>query len=160
MKAVLQRVSSAKVTVEGKITGQTGPGLLALLGVGRGDTAAEAELLADKTAGLRVFEDDAGKMNRSLLDVLGGALVISNFTLYADVSHGRRPSFLEAAPPEQAKKLYEHFCRVLSAKGVPVETGVFGADMQVSLVNDGPITIQLNTDVWLKKKEKSQEETP
>jgi D-tyrosyl-tRNA(Tyr) deacylase len=145
MRAVLQRVSEASVEVDGRIVGRTGPGLLVLLGVGRGDGEAEALLLAEKTARLRIFADEAGKFNRSLLDCGGGALVISQFTLYADARKGRRPSFTDAAPPELAAPLVERYCAALGALGVPVETGVFGAMMRVALVNEGPVTITLDT---------------
>src|SRR5438045_8864929 len=129
MRAVVQRVSRAKVTVEGRVTGEIGAGLMILLGVGRQDTAAVAVSLAEKCANLRVFEDDQGKMNRSLLDVKGSALVVSQFTLYGDARGQRRPSFIAAAPPEQAKKLYEELCEALRSLGVAVATGVFEALM-------------------------------
>jgi D-tyrosyl-tRNA(Tyr) deacylase len=145
MRAILQRVSEASVEVEGQIVGRTGPGLLVLLGVGRGDGEAEATLLAEKTAQLRIFADEGGKFNRSLLDSAGGALVISQFTLYADTRKGRRPSFTDAAPPELAAPLVERYCAALRALGVQVETGVFGAAMRVALVNEGPVTITLDT---------------
>jgi D-aminoacyl-tRNA deacylase len=146
MRAVLQRVTEASVEVAGAIVGRTGPGLLILLGAAHGDTAAEARLLAEKCAQLRIFGDDAGKFNRSLLDVGGGALVVSQFTLFADTRRGHRPSFTDAAPPEVAAPLVEQFCAALRALGVPVETGVFGAQMRVSLLNDGPVTIILDTE--------------
>lgn len=145
MRAVLQRVSHASVEVEGRIVGQIGTGLLVLVGVGHGDTEAEARLLADKTARLRIFADEVGKFNRSLLDIGGSALVVSQFTLYADTRKGRRPSFTEAAPPEQAAPLVEAYCTALRDLGVPVETGVFGAMMRVALVNEGPVTVMLDT---------------
>lgn len=145
MRAVLQRVSRASVEVEGRIVGQIGTGLLVLVGVGHGDTEAEARLLADKTARLRIFADEVGKFNRSLLDIGGSALVVSQFTLYADTRKGRRPSFTEAAPPEQAAPLVEAYCAALRDLGVPVETGVFGAMMRVALVNEGPVTVMLDT---------------
>jgi D-aminoacyl-tRNA deacylase len=145
MRAVLQRVSEASVTVEEQVVGRCGPGLLILLGVGPGDGEAEARLLAEKSAQLRIFADEAGKFNRSLLDSGGGALVVSQFTLYADTSRGRRPGFASAAPPDVAAPLVERFCAALRALGVPVETGIFGANMQVALVNDGPVTILLDT---------------
>ncbi|HTD44025.1 MAG TPA: D-aminoacyl-tRNA deacylase [Bryobacteraceae bacterium] len=141
MRAVIQRVSEARVTVAGSVLGEIGPGLLALLGVAKPDTAADAEFLAEKVLNLRVFPDEAGKMNRSLLDVTGALLVISQFTLYGDCRKGRRPSFDDAAPPEQARPLYEHFVEVARRSGVRVETGVFQAHMEVSLVNDGPVTL-------------------
>src|SRR5438552_9457779 len=146
MRAVVQRVSRAKVTVEGRVTGEIGAGLMILLGVGRQDTAAVAVSLAEKCANLRVFEDDQGKMNRSLLDVKGSALVVSQFTLYGDARGQRRPSFISAAPPEQAKALYEDFCEALQKLGVSVATGVFQAMMSVELVNEGPVTMLLDSD--------------
>lgn len=141
MRAVLQRVTEAKVEVEGKIVAAIGPGLLVLLGVGKPDTAADAELLADKIVHLRVFQDDAGKMNRSLVETGGSLLVVSQFTLYGDCRKGRRPSFDAAAPPEQARVLYEHFVECARSSGTKVETGVFQAAMAVSLTNDGPVTL-------------------
>src|SRR5881227_1083072 len=146
MRAVVQRVSRAKVTVEGRVTREIGAGLMILLGVGRQDTAAVAVSLAEKCANLRVFEDDQGKMNRSLLDVKGSALVVSQFTLYGDARGQRRPSFIAAAPSEEAKKLYEEFSEALRRLGVTVATGVFGAMMSVELVNEGPVTILLDSD--------------
>jgi D-tyrosyl-tRNA(Tyr) deacylase len=140
MRAVVQRVSSARVTPGGEI----GPGLFVLLGVARGDTAAEAERLAGKITRLRIFERD-GRFDASVLDVGGSVLVVSQFTLLADTSRGNRPSFTEAAPPEEAEPLYDGFCAALRALGVTVETGVFGARMAVELVNDGPVTILLDT---------------
>ena len=143
MRALLQRVREASVTVEGRKVGALGPGLLVLLGVGRGDGDSEAVALADRIAGLRIFEDAAGKMNLSLLDTHRAALVVSQFTLYADTRKGRRPSFIDAAPPEEARRLYARACDALRALGVHVEEGVFAAEMQVALVNDGPVTILL-----------------
>ncbi|MGD0714310.1 MAG: D-aminoacyl-tRNA deacylase [Gaiellaceae bacterium] len=143
MRAVCQRVDAARVLVGGEVVGEIGPGLCVLLGVARGDGAGDAARLAGKTARLRVFEDDAGRFDRSLLDVGGGALVVSQFTLIADTAKGNRPSFSGAAPPEEAEPLYERFCAELRALGVPVEQGVFGARMAVELVNDGPVTIVL-----------------
>src|SRR5919197_3503389 len=137
MRAVCQRVSRARVTPGGEI----GRGLCVLLGVAEADTEAEADRLAGKVARLRIFENEEGKFDRSLLDVRGAALVVSQFTLIADTAKGNRPSFSEAAPPEQAEELYVRFCDELRALGVPVETGVFGARMAVELVNDGPVTI-------------------
>ena len=146
MKAILQRVTSASVEVEGKITGEIKNGFLVLLGVAQGDTEKEADALAAKISTLRVFTDENDKMNLSLADINGGVLVISNFTLYADCSHGRRPSFIAAARPEVAEPLYEYFCNKLSDNGVAiVEKGIFGADMKVSLLNDGPVTIDLDS---------------
>jgi D-aminoacyl-tRNA deacylase len=146
MRAVLQRVSRAKVTVEGRVTGEVAAGLMILLGVGREDTSAVAASMAEKCANLRIFEDDLGKMNRSLLDVKGGALVVSQFTLYGDARGQRRPSFISAAPPEQAKALYEEFCEALRNLGVSVATGIFQAMMSVELVNEGPVTILLDSE--------------
>ena len=146
MRALLQRVSAASVEVEGQRVGEIGAGLLVLLGVGHGDGEVQAAWLAEKVANLRVFHDDAGAMNRSLLDVGGAALVVSQFTLYADTRRGRRPSFVGAAPPDEAKRLYERTCELLSAAGVArVERGVFRAEMRVSLVNEGPVTIMVET---------------
>jgi D-tyrosyl-tRNA(Tyr) deacylase len=143
VRALLQRVREASVTVEGRKVGAIGPGLLVLLGVGRGDGDSEAVALADRIAGLRIFEDAAGKMNLSLLDTHRAALVVSQFTLYADTRKGRRPSFIDAAPPEEARRLYARACEALRALGVHVEEGVFAAEMQVALINDGPVTILL-----------------
>jgi D-aminoacyl-tRNA deacylase len=144
MRAVVQRVSGAQVTVDGAVAGEIGRGLCVLLGVARGDGPAEAERLAGRVARLRVFPDAAGRFDRSVLDVRGGALVVSQFTLIADTAKGNRPSFSEAAPPGDAEPLYERFCAALRDLGVPIETGVFGALMQVELVNDGPVTIVLD----------------
>lgn len=146
MRAVVQRVSRAKVTVEGNVTGETGAGLMVLLGVGKEDSSATAVAMAEKVANLRIFEDDAGKMNRSLLDVKGGALVVSQFTLYGDARGQRRPSYLAAAPPDMAKKLYEEFCVALRGLGIAVGTGIFQAMMSVELVNEGPVTILLDSE--------------
>src|SRR5467141_2384454 len=146
MRAVVQRVSRARVTVEGRVSGEIGAGLMVLLGVGREDTPEVAASMAEKVANLRIFEDDQGKMNRSLLDVKGGALVVSQFTLYGDARGRRRPSFIAAAPPEQAKALYDEFCSALCKLGVTVATGVFQAMMSVELVNEGPVTILLDSD--------------
>ena len=143
MRALLQRVREASVTVDGRKVGAIGPGLLVLLGVGRGDGKAEAAALADRIAGLRIFEDPGGKMNLSLLDTHRAALVVSQFTLYADTRKGRRPSFIDAAPPDEARRLYARACEALRALGVHVEEGVFAAEMQVTLINDGPVTILL-----------------
>ena len=152
MKAVLQRVSSAKVTSGGRVLGEIGQGLAVLLGVVTGDGVDEADFLAEKAAGLRVFEDENGKMNKSLLEVGGGMLVVSNFTLCADARRGRRPSFTGAAAPEEANALYLRFVAAAKDAGVShVETGVFGADMRVSIENDGPVTILLDTDEIMKK---------
>jgi D-tyrosyl-tRNA(Tyr) deacylase len=146
MRALLQRVTRARVLVEGKIAGEIGDGLLVLLGVGKDDTAAAADSLAEKTAQLRIFNDAQGKMNVSLLESGGAALVVSQFTLYGDTSRGRRPAFGGAAPPAEARQLYEEFVRCLQVRGVPVETGVFQAHMEVELVNDGPVTILLDSE--------------
>jgi D-aminoacyl-tRNA deacylase len=146
MRAVIQRVSRARVTVEGRATGEIGAGLMVLLGVGREDTPAVASSMAEKIANLRIFEDAQGKMNRSLLDVNGAALVVSQFTLYGDARGQRRPSFISAAPPELASKLYEDFNAALRALGVSVATGIFQAMMSVELVNEGPVTILLDSD--------------
>ncbi|PYJ95283.1 MAG: D-tyrosyl-tRNA(Tyr) deacylase [Verrucomicrobia bacterium] len=146
MRAVVQRVSRARVIAEGCVTGEITAGLMILLGVGRDDTSAVAVSMAEKIANLRIFEDDQGKMNRSLLDVRGSALVVSQFTLYGDARGQRRPSFIVAAPPEQAKKLYEEFSEALRRLGVTAATGVFQAMMSVELVNEGPVTILLDSD--------------
>jgi D-tyrosyl-tRNA(Tyr) deacylase len=146
MRAVVQRVSRANVKVDGRATGEIGPGLVVLVAVGKEDTAATASAMAEKVANLRIFGDDAGKMNRSLLDTGGAALAISQFTLYGDARRQRRPSFIQAAPPELGKALYEEFVRALQGLGVQVETGVFQAHMLVELVNDGPVTILVDSD--------------
>jgi D-tyrosyl-tRNA(Tyr) deacylase len=146
MRAVLQRVSRARVTVDGRVTGEIGAGLMILLGVGRLDTSAAAATMAEKVANLRIFEDAQGKMNLSLLDVKGSALVVSQFTLYGDARGQRRPSYMAAAPPETAKALYEEFCVALGALGVNVASGVFQAMMSVELVNEGPVTILVDSD--------------
>jgi D-aminoacyl-tRNA deacylase len=143
MRAVCQRVSEARVRVDGVVVGEIGTGLCVLLGVARGDAPEEAERLAAKIARLRVFPDAEGRFDRSLVDVGGAALVVSQFTLLADTAKGNRPSFTEAAPPEEAEPLYERFCASLGEGGIPVEQGVFGAKMAVELVNDGPVTILL-----------------
>jgi D-tyrosyl-tRNA(Tyr) deacylase len=145
MRALLQRVSHASVSVEGELVGQTGPGLLVLICAMQGDAEAQADQLAAKIAKLRIFTDEAGKMNLSVRDIGGSALVVSQFTLAADTSRGNRPGFSTAAPPEEGARLYEYFARALEAQGVPVETGRFGADMKVSLLNDGPVTIWMET---------------
>ncbi|NOD28676.1 D-aminoacyl-tRNA deacylase [Ruegeria atlantica] len=141
MRALLQRVTQAKVSVQGTVIGKTGPGLMILVCAMQGDSKAQAEKLAEKTAKLRIFKDDAGKMNRSLLDVEGSALVVSQFTLAADTSSGNRPGFSNAAPPELGEQLYKVFAEHLAVQGIAVGTGQFGADMAVELVNDGPVTI-------------------
>lgn len=152
MKAVLQRVTHAQVEVDGEAVGRCGHGFLILLGVAQGDTEREAELLCKKIVNLRVFEDDAGKMNRSILDVNGEALVISQFTLMANCRHGNRPDFMASAKPDVAIPLYEYFKKLISESIPHVECGVFGADMKVSLLNDGPVTIVLDTDTLKKEK--------
>ncbi len=146
MRAVVQRVSRARVIVDGSVTGEIANGLVVLLGVGHDDTSAVATGMAEKISNLRIFEDDQRKMNRSLLDVKGSALVVSQFTLYGDARGQRRPSFVAAAAPEQAKILYEEFAEALRRLGVTVATGVFGAMMSVELVNEGPVTILLDSD--------------
>jgi len=146
MRAVVQRVSRARVTVEGNVAGEIAAGLMVLLGVGRDDTSAVAATMAEKVANLRIFEDDQRKMNRSVLDVKGSALIVSQFTLYGDARGQRRPSFVAAAPQEQARKLYEEFSEALRRLGVTVTSGVFGAMMSVELVNEGPVTILLDSE--------------
>jgi D-aminoacyl-tRNA deacylase len=145
VRAVVQRVLRARVVVRGETVGASGPGVCVLLGVAAVDEVSDAERLAAKIARLRIFENDAGKFDLSLLDVGGEALVVSQFTLIADTSKGNRPSFSDAAPPEHAERLYEAFCLALSELGLRVETGVFGARMQLELVNDGPVTIIVDT---------------
>jgi|SRR5208282_3218747 len=149
MRAVVQRVSRAKVTVDGETAGETtgeiGLGLLVLLGVGAGDTRADADYLAEKTIGLRIFEDAGGKMNLSVAEVAGAVLVVSQFTLYGDARRGKRPSFDAAAPPEQARELYEYFVERIRAAGLRSESGRFQETMQVELVNEGPVTILLDS---------------
>jgi D-aminoacyl-tRNA deacylase len=146
MRAVVQRVSRASVTVGGRVAGQIGAGLMILIGVGREDTSAIVASMAEKVANLRIFEDDQGKMNRSLLDFRGAALIVSQFTLYGDARGQRRPSFISAAPPEKAKALYEEFTVAMQALGVNVATGVFQTTMSVELVNEGPVTILLDSE--------------
>ncbi len=146
MRAVVQRVSRAAVRVDGEVVGSCGRGLLVLVGAGQEDTSGTAERLAGKIARLRIFPDDAGRFDRSLLDTGGEALVVSQFTLISDTRKGNRPSFSDAASPELAAPLIDHFCEALREVGVPVETGVFGAHMEVDLVNDGPVTIVLDVD--------------
>jgi len=145
MRAVVQRVSRAKVTVNDWISGEIGLGLLVLLGVGQQDTEADASYLAEKIAGLRIFEDEDGRMNRSVQDIGGSVLAVSQFTLYGDVRRGKRPSFDAAAPPDPARRLYEFFVERIQAAGVPCETGRFQEMMQVELVNEGPVTILLDS---------------
>jgi len=146
LRAVIQRVTRARVTVERRVAGEIQSGILILLGVGREDNQESASYLAEKIANLRIFPDDTGKMNRSLLESAGSALVVSQFTLYGDTRGGRRPSYLQAASPEVANRLYEEFVRCLRASGISVETGVFQAHMEVELVNDGPVTILLDSE--------------
>jgi len=145
MRALLQRVTHASVTVEGDVVGRTGPGLLILICAMQGDAEAQADQLAAKIAKLRIFVDDAGKMNRSVRDIGGSALVVSQFTLAADTSRGNRPGFSSAAAPDEGRRLYEYFAQRLAAEGLPVETGQFGADMKVELLNDGPVTIWMES---------------
>jgi len=146
MRAVLQRVSRARVSVDGKVTGEIAAGLMILLGVGKQDSSAIAASFAEKVANLRIFEDSQQKMNLSLLDVKGAALVVSQFTLYGDARGQRRPSFISAAPPELARQLYEEFCEALRGLGITVATGIFQAMMSVELVNEGPVTILLDSE--------------
>jgi D-tyrosyl-tRNA(Tyr) deacylase len=146
LRAIIQRVTKASVAVEGRVAGEIGAGFMILLGVGRSDASETAANLAEKIANLRIFSDEAGKMNCSLLDVKGEALVVSQFTLFGDTRGGRRPSFIQAAPPEDANRLYEEFVKALRALGVKVATGIFQAHMQVALVNDGPVTLWLDTE--------------
>lgn len=143
MKAVIQRVSSASVTVKDRVAGRIGQGILVLLGVEKGDTEASADWLAEKIVSLRIFEDAAGKMNRSLTDINGALLIISQFTLAGNCNKGRRPSFDTAAPPDEAKRLYDYFVEATRKRCPSVETGIFQAEMQVALVNDGPVTFVL-----------------
>jgi len=146
MRAILQRVSEASVEVDGEIVGQIGRGLMVLVCAMEGDTDEQAAFLARKIAAMRIFQDDQGKMNRSVKDVGGGVLVISQFTLAAEWRKGNRPGFSKAAAPEEGKRLYEVFCEKLKAEGLPVETGIFAADMNVRLLNDGPVTIPMDTE--------------
>ena len=146
MRALLQRVSHASVTVDGKVVGQIGQGLLVLLGVGQGDSEVQVKTLADKIVYLRIFGDDEGKMNRSLLDIVGEVLVVSQFTLYADVRRGRRPSFTDAAPSVVAETLFEHFKEAIASYGLIVASGIFGAYMTIEIRNEGPVTIWLDSE--------------
>jgi len=143
MKILIQRVTQASVEVNGEIVGSIGPGVLVFVGITHSDTASQVTWLANKLINLRIFEDPQGKLNQSLMDQKGSALIISQFTLYADCSDGRRPSFIEAAPPEIANPLYEQFIDEVRKNGISTASGIFGADMKVSLINDGPITIML-----------------
>lgn len=144
MRALIQRVSAARVAVDDRLTGEIGPGLLILICAMQGDTEAQADALAAKIAKLRIFKDEAGKMNRALLDTGGAALVVSQFTLAADTTRGNRPGFSTAAPPDEGRRLYEYFSGALRGLGIAVQNGEFGADMAVSLTNDGPITIWMD----------------
>jgi D-aminoacyl-tRNA deacylase len=146
LRAIVQRVTKASVEVEGRVAREIGAGLMILLGVGRSDASETAANLAEKIANLRIFSDATGKMNLSLLDTAGEALVVSQFTLFGDTRGGRRPSYIQAAPPDDANRLYEEFVKALRALGVKVETGIFQAHMQVALVNDGPVTLWLDTE--------------
>ena len=146
MRALLQRVTEARVSVSGAVIGEIGPGLMILACAMQGDTEAQSEKLSQKIAKLRIFPDEDGRMNRSILDIRGSALIVSQFTLAADTSRGNRPGFSTAAAPADGQRLYEYFAAQVQAQGVPVATGRFGADMKVSLVNDGPITIWMDTD--------------
>jgi len=148
MRALLQRVSHASVTVDGRVVGAIGQGFLVLLGIGNGDSDAQIRTMAEKIVHLRIFGDDEGKMNRSLLDIGGEVLVVSQFTLYADTRKGRRPSFTDAAPPTIAEPLCERFMDVVAAYGLKVVGGVFGAHMDVELLSDGPVTIWLDSEEW------------
>ncbi len=151
MRLVIQRVKEARVEVEGKVTGSIGAGLVALLGISRTDSPKDADYLADKMAGLRIFQDENGKMNRSVVEAGGSVLVVSQFTLYGDCRKGRRPSFDSAAAPEMARGLYEYFVDATRLRGLAVETGVFQAHMDVHLVNDGPVTLIVESDSLLPK---------
>ena len=153
MTAVIQRVSSASVTVDGKMVGECGRGLCILLGVARGDEEIDAEALAKKISGLRIFEDENGKMNLSVRDIGGSALAVSNFTLLASYKKGNRPDYMGAESPERANELYEYFCKRLNeAEGIPTQRGIFGADMKMQINNDGPVTIVMESSVLLGKK--------
>lgn len=150
MRAVIQRVTEALVSIDGKVKGEIGKGLLVLLGVGKGDATKDADLLAKKIATIRIFSDENDKMNLSVKDVQGSLLIISNFTLYADAKNGTRPSYDPAMPPREARELYEYFCEQMKSQGLPIATGEFGADMKVSSLNDGPVTIFLDSCIWSK----------
>ncbi|MAC80559.1 MAG: D-tyrosyl-tRNA(Tyr) deacylase [Rhodobacteraceae bacterium] len=146
MRALLQRVTEARVTVNGAVIGETGPGLMILVCAMAGDTEAQADKLAAKIAKLRIFPDEDGRMNLSILDIRGSALIVSQFTLAADTSRGNRPGFSSAAPPQDGERLYDYFCRQVSLQGISVATGRFGADMDVSLINKGPVTIWMDSE--------------
>ena len=146
MRAVVQRVSSARVVVDGRVTGEIGAGLVVLVAVGRADASETAAVMAEKIVNLRIFNDEQGKLNRSLIDIGGAVLAVSQFTLYGDARGGRRPSFIQAAPPEQGNALYEEFLRAVAALNIRVETGAFQTHMSVELTNDGPVTILLDSD--------------
>lgn len=146
MRALVQRVAEASVRVHGNVIGKSGPGVLVLICAMAGDSEAQADQIAAKIAKLRIFKDESGKMNRSVRDVSGSALVVSQFTLAADTSRGNRPGFSSAAAPDEGRRLYEYFAKRLESEGIPVETGEFGADMQVALVNDGPVTIWMEAE--------------
>ena len=146
MRAVVQRVTEARVEVDGQVTGAIGPGLLVLLGIAKSDTRADAQYLADKILGLRIFADQAGKMNLDVVEAGGSVLIVSQFTLYGDVRKGRRPGFDRAAEPEMARRLYEYYVEAVRSRNVPVQTGVFQARMSVQLINDGPVTILLDSE--------------
>ncbi len=160
MRALIQRVSRAEVRVEGAPVGTTGLGLLVLLGVGQGDDPEDAQFLADKIVHLRIFSDAEGKFNLSVRDVGGGMLVVSQFTLFADIRRGRRPGFIGAAPPDVAKPLVERFMNAVSASGLTVAGGRFGAHMEVELVNDGPVTMLLDTEDWKRSRKSSSSGAP
>lgn len=150
MRAVIQRVKSSSVVADGTLTGEIGEGLMILLGVFHGDDEEDARLLAEKITKLRIFSDENGKMNRSILDIKGEALIVSNFTLCANYAHGNRPDYLNAEAPVRADELYEHFVSLMGRE-VPVKTGVFGADMRLSIENDGPVTIVMDSEILRKK---------
>jgi D-tyrosyl-tRNA(Tyr) deacylase len=146
MRGVVQRVSQARVSVDGRVTGEIGPGLVVLLGVAKEDTPQAARYLAEKTATLRIFADEAGKMNLSLVDISAAALVVSQFTLYGDTRGQRRPSFIKAAPPDEANRLYQEYCAALRHFGVDVQTGIFQTTMSLELTNEGPVTILIDSE--------------
>jgi len=145
MRAIIQRVREAKVEVEGQVVGAIGPGLLVLVGAGEGDESGDASYIAKKVGDLRIFSDDQGLMNLSVQDIGGAVLAVSQFTLFGDCRKGRRPSFVKALEPQAAKKLFEEVCESIRGRGIPIETGIFQADMQVHLLNDGPVTLMLDS---------------